>query len=213
LPAPLHSLSPACAPKLQRRWVLDASSDSFTVSPRPRFSVSFTMKWYCLRTQQKREHIAAAHVRIIEGVDVYCPRLRYEKMTRRGKVWFREALFPGYFFARMHLPDHQKLVTYAPGITGIIRFGLWPTVVPDSAIDDLRAYACGGEHEIIAGPIAVGDQVTVTTGAFRGLSTFVTQVLPAAQRVKILLEFLDDCRQVEIPASDLLVETHHILAA
>src|SRR5438132_8450972 len=148
LPAPLHSLSPACPPKVRRTWALDASSDFLPVSPCPRFSVSFPMKWYCLRTQQKREHIAAAHVRCIEGVEVYCPRLRYEKMTRRGKLWFREALFPGYLFARMHLPDHQKLVTCAQGITGIVRFGLWPTVVPDSAIDDFRAYAGDGEHEI-----------------------------------------------------------------
>jgi transcriptional antiterminator RfaH len=163
------------------------------------------MNWYCLRTQQKREHIAAAHVRVIEGVEVYSPHLRYEKMGRRGKICFREALFPGYLFARMRLPDHQKLVIYAHDVTGIVRFGFQPAVVPDFAIDDLRAFASDGEHEIVAGPININDEVTVTTGAFTGLTTLVTQVLPFAQRVKILLEFLGNYREVEISTSDLLV--------
>jgi transcriptional antiterminator RfaH len=169
--------------------------------------------WFCLRTQQKKEHLAAARIRMIDGVEVYCPRLRYEKMTRRGKVWFREALFPGYLFARLNLSEHQKIVTHAQGVTGIVRFGLWPTAVPDSAIAELRAHASDGEQLIVAEPISVGNEVIVTAGPFKGLDSLVTQVLPASQRVKILLEFLGDCREVEISASNLLVESRHILAA
>lgn len=171
------------------------------------------LAWYCLRTQQKREHIAAARLRALQGVEVYSPRLRYEKMTRRGKVWFREALFPGYLFARIHLAQHHKIVTHAHGVTGIVRFGLHPAVVPDSAIDDLRARAADGEHHVPSGPIVPGGRVTLTSSPFKGLSTLVTHVLPASQRVKILLEFLGDCREVEISAGDLLVDTPHILAA
>jgi transcriptional antiterminator RfaH len=161
------------------------------------------MNWYCIRTQQKREHIAAAHVRVIEGVEVYCPRLRYEKVARRGKIWFREALFPGYLFARMRLSEHQKIVIYARGVTGIVRFGPQPAVVPDFAIDDLRASVSDGGHEIITMSIKIGDEVTVTTGAFQGLNTLVTRLLPSAQRVKLLLEFLGDYREVEISTGDL----------
>jgi transcriptional antiterminator RfaH len=43
-------------------------------------------EWFCVRTQTKREHIAAGHLREIEGVEVFCPRLRYRKATRRGKI-------------------------------------------------------------------------------------------------------------------------------
>jgi transcriptional antiterminator RfaH len=183
------------------------------VAPAGEYPREDSHAWFCLRTQQKKEHIAAARVRTIEGVEVYCPRLRYQKMTRRGKVWFREALFPGYIFARIDLFEHQKIVTYAQGVTGIVKFGLWPTVVPDSAINELRSHARDGEHEIIPGPIEVGKEVIVASGPFKGLGTLVTQVLPANQRVKILLEFLGDCREVEISAGNLLVEARHILAA
>ncbi|HXO97259.1 MAG TPA: transcription termination/antitermination NusG family protein, partial [Chthoniobacterales bacterium] len=56
--------------------------------------------WYCLRAQPKREHIAAAHLRILQGVTVFCPRIRFQRATQRGLVWVTEAMFPGYLFAR-----------------------------------------------------------------------------------------------------------------
>jgi len=190
------------------------------VSPAPATSTGLStfpkssgLSWFCLRTQQKREHIAAAHVRLIEGVEVCSPRLRFEKMTRRGRVWFREALFPGYLFARFSLDEHQKLVTCAQGVNGIVRFGLLPSVVPDQAIDEIRLHVGDGEHEIRPLEIKPGDNVVVTGGVFQGLKTLVTQVLPAGDRVRILMEFLGDRREVEVLKNELLVEGRHILAA
>ena len=43
-------------------------------------------EWYCVRTQTKREHIAAGHLRELEGVEVFCPRLKYRKATRRYRL-------------------------------------------------------------------------------------------------------------------------------
>lgn len=168
--------------------------------------------WFCLRTQQKREHIAAVHLRQMEGVEVYCPRLRFEKMTRRGRVWFTEALFPGYLFSRFNPARNQKQVTYAQGVTGIVRFGLWPAVVPDEAIAELRQKIDDGEHEIPTPEVQAGDQVIVTQGIFKGLQTLVTRVLPARERVCILLEFLGECREVEVANDEVLREDPHLLA-
>jgi len=55
--------------------------------------------WYCVRTQTKREHLAAKSLKQLEGVEAFCPRLKYRKATRRGKIWWIEAMFPGYIFA------------------------------------------------------------------------------------------------------------------
>ena len=52
-------------------------------------------EWFCVRCQTKREHIAAGHLRELLGVEVFCPRLRYRKATRRGKIWWMEPMFPG----------------------------------------------------------------------------------------------------------------------
>ena len=79
--------------------------------------------WYCLKTQTKREAIAAAHLRELEGVEVFCPMLRYRKATRRGKVWWVEALFPGYLLARFRLSTDERAVMYSQGVRGLVRFG------------------------------------------------------------------------------------------
>ena len=95
--------------------------------------------WYCLRTQPKREHIAAASLREIGEIEVVCPRLRYKKVTRRGKIWWMEPLFPGYLLARFILEEKHRAVSYAAGVSGILRFGeSVPTVAPDF-IEELRA--------------------------------------------------------------------------
>src|SRR5215467_15412648 len=78
--------------------------------------------WYCLRAQPKHEHIAAAHLRILEGVTAFCPRIRFRRVTRQGTVWVTEAMFPGYLFARFELLEMHRQVQYAHGVSGIVRF-------------------------------------------------------------------------------------------
>src|ERR1700736_2594285 len=89
--------------------------------------------WYCLRSQPKHEHIAACHLRLLEGVTVFCPRIRFRKATRQGVVWVTEAMFPGYLFARFELTEMHRHVCYAHGVSGIVRFAdRYPTIDDDS---------------------------------------------------------------------------------
>ncbi|MCH1497844.1 MAG: hypothetical protein L7U83_02140, partial [Akkermansiaceae bacterium] len=67
--------------------------------------------WYVLRTQLKREKLAAANLRRLDGVEVFLPRLKYQKTTRRGRVWWTEPLFPGYLLARFSLVEMGRAVT------------------------------------------------------------------------------------------------------
>src|SRR6266571_2651539 len=97
-------------------------------------------RWYCLRAQPKHEHIAAAHLRLCDGIEVYCPRVRIQRSTRRGLVWFTEALFPNYLFARFDWMHSHALVRSCQGVSGIVRFGDDVPEVPARALDDLRAY-------------------------------------------------------------------------
>src|ERR1035437_7163225 len=73
--------------------------------------------WFCVRSQPKHEHIAAAHLKREPGIEVYLPRVRFKRATRRGPVWFTEALFPNYLFAR---------VTLGEGPVHVIRQDLQP---------------------------------------------------------------------------------------
>jgi len=58
-----------------------------------------SLAWFCVRSQPKHEHIAAARLRE-SGLEVFLPRIRFKKHSVRGPVWVTEALFPNYLFAR-----------------------------------------------------------------------------------------------------------------
>jgi len=155
--------------------------------------------WFCIKSQPKNEHLAAAALRRHMSVECFSPRIRYRKNTRRGPVWFTEAMFPSYLFARFVYPEQHKQVQYAPGVSTIVRFGSQVAAIPDSVIAGLRE-ASGDEEVIIFDPtLNVGDVVRIAEGAFHGLDAVITQVLPAKERVKVLLTFLG--REVEAEIS------------
>jgi transcriptional antiterminator RfaH len=172
----------------------------------------FTTAWYCVRTQPKSEHIAAAHLRKLAGVEVYCPRLRFRKMTRRGPVWFAEALFPGYLFARFAPAESQQEVAGARGVSSLVRFGGDLAALPEGAIEELREQMGTEECRTLDQEVREGAPVRITNGVFKGLSTVVTELRPAQERVRVLIEFLGACREVEVAKANLLPETSHLLA-
>jgi transcriptional antiterminator RfaH len=148
------------------------------------------LAWYCVRTRRKQEHVAAAHVRVLGDVVVFCPRIRFRRPTRGGAIWVTEALFPGYFFARFCLREMLPHVRSAHGVNSIVRFGQCYPQVADSIIEELRLET---EDRVIGEfipSLVPGDRVQLVGGALAGLEAVVTHVLPGNERVRLLLEFL-----------------------
>lgn len=167
-------------------------------------------EWFCVRAQTKREHIAANHLRELEGVEVFCPRLRYRKATRRGKIWWVEPLFPGYLLAKFNLTEMERAVTFCQGVRGLVRFGAEIPPVPDSFVESLRREIRNrpeGEEELlsVAPVIQIGDEVEVAHGPLRGMRGTIVSVAPAAERVKILLEFLGQQHAVDMDLFSILL--------
>jgi transcriptional antiterminator RfaH len=162
--------------------------------------------WFCLRARPKHEHIAAAHLRDIERIEVFLPRIRFRRATRRGAIWTTEALFPGYLFVRFDWREHLRRVHYAPGVAGVVHFGRrWPTV-PDAVVNDLRLLFGGEELRVLPAEPEVGERVRISGGVFHGLHAVVTQVMPARSRVMVLLEFLGRQTSVELPVEFVVAE-------
>lgn len=167
-------------------------------------------QWFCVRTQTKREHIAANHLREIEGIEVFCPRLRYRKATRRGKVWWVEPLFPGYLLAKFNLSEMERAVTFCQGVRGLVRFGNEIPPVPESFVAALRNEIRNrpeGEEELlsVAPVIQVGDEVEIAHGPLQGMRGTIVSVAPAHERVKILLEFLGQAQAIDVDLFSILL--------
>jgi transcriptional antiterminator RfaH len=169
--------------------------------------------WYCLRSQPKHEHIAGAHLRMLEGVTVFCPRIRFKKATRRGLVWVTEAMFPGYLFARFELAEMHRQVLYAHGVCSIVRFGNRYPPIEESFLAQLRNQTDVVEVKQLIYEFSQGDHVKIVKGVLAGLEAVVTQVLPATQRVKILMDFLGRKTEAEVETASLLPPVAHPLAA
>jgi len=162
--------------------------------------------WYCVRARPKAEHLAALNLRGYANLDeVFCPRIRFERATRRGKVWFVEALFPGYLFARFDLARDLRTVRAATGVTGVLHFAdRYPSIDP-RFIDDLRTEfpEDGDGVRVISPELQAGDEVVLSAGAMAGLKTIVTRLVPGQERVRILLDWLGQEREAEVSRRDL----------
>ena len=157
-----------------------------------------TLGWYSARTKPKHEHIAAANLRKNMGLEVFSPRLRLEKLTRRGLVRLTEPLFPCYIFVRCVIEEHLNEVQHTSGVNRLVHFGGKIPVVPDLIIEELRNYFEADETITVAERLEPGDQVTVASGAFAGLNACVLKNLPAKKRVQILLDILGRPTLVEV---------------
>jgi len=160
--------------------------------------------WYCVRTQSKREAVAAGQLELLGGVEVFAPRIRFRRNTKRGKVWFEEALFPGYIFARFDFQTLFRRVSSTVGVRGLVRFRGDCAIVPDWMIETLR------DERFDEGPVTielpmvkVGDETVLSEGALCGLHAVITQVCSGGERVKVLMEMMGTMIEAEVSTEDL----------
>jgi transcriptional antiterminator RfaH len=163
--------------------------------------------WFCLRTHPKHEYIAAAHLRREADLEVFSPRIRFKRLTRCGLVWVTEALFQNYIFAKFDLLVSLRIVQAARGVRGVVHFGnRWPTV-PQGAIEELQSSMDGQDLRVIDEVLEPGDYVQIGEGAMQGLQAVVSRVMPARDRVAVLLDFLGQQTLVELDRKQLIVES------
>jgi transcriptional antiterminator RfaH len=184
-----------------------------TTSPHRNQKGSVDLAWYCLRSQPKHEHIAAAHLRMLEGVTVFCPRIRFRRVTRQRLVWVTEAMFPGYLFARFELAKMHRQVGYTHGVSGIVRFADRYPIIEEAVLAQLRDHTGGSDIKELDYALSLGDSVTIARGAFAGLEAVVTQTLPAKERVRVLMDFLGRKMETEVECLSILRQVAHPLAA
>src|SRR5215475_8023431 len=160
--------------------------------------------WFCMRAEPKREHLAATALRRRFGIECLSPRLRFRKLTQRGPVWFVEAMFPGYLFAKFVYSTQHRAVESSHGIRGIVRFGDRLATLPEHTVMAIQSKAGAEEVVTVDSSVKIGQPVQIVDGPFQGLEAVVTKVLPAKERIRVLLEFLGRPLEMEIPTTKVL---------
>ncbi len=165
------------------------------------------LAWYCVRTRPKQERLSAQFLRSDVGVEVFSPFVRFKRSRGKGTMWVTEALFPGYVFSRFCYIEQMRHVQASRGVTKILSFGGFPAVVAEEVIQAVRD-SMPSEEETVLIPDVVrpGDEVKIVDGPYAGIRTVVTRVMPARERVGILLHVLGSEQEVEVAAGSVLTE-------
>src|SRR5690349_20174197 len=119
--------------------------------------------WACLRTHPKHEHIAAAQLSHIAGVEVFNPQLRLERLTRRGRMRSTESLFLDYLFARFVVATTLERVRYTPSVKSVIQFGERIATIPNEVIEELRQTLREYAGTIFTDAPLEGDEVEISS--------------------------------------------------
>jgi transcriptional antiterminator RfaH len=93
-----------------------------------------------------------------------------------------------------------------------LSFGGRPCILDESIIADLRMHVADGETVEITSDIKEGEEVKIVEGPFLGVRALVTRILPARDRVAILLNLLGQEREVEVSSTSVLPDHRHPLA-
>ena len=147
--------------------------------------------------------MAALHLDQYDDVEVFNPRIQASRASRNGRVLVTESLFPNYLFARFDWRTSLAKVRYGRGVSGVVHFGeRWPTI-PDSVVQHLKEWVRQAPPRDRAMELRPGDEVTISVGALQGLEAVITQVMPARQRVMVLLDFLGRLSSVELESGSV----------
>lgn len=179
------------------------------ILPVPSPVMTDSTHWYCVRTKPKNERLTSQLLRTEVALPVFCPFIRFERARRTGRTWVTEAMFPGYIFARMDYTTQNRHVRSIRGVITIVGFGDNPAIVPEVIVEELRREVRDEETIVIQPEIAIGEEVNVVAGPFQGLRAVVSRVLPARERVAVLLEVLGMEREVEVSAAAILPDLPH----
>lgn len=169
-----------------------------------------TPAWYCARTKPKHEHIAATNLRKNLNLEVFHPRLRIERATRRGVVRVSEPLFPCYIFFRCLIDDKLTEIQRTGGVSTVVHFAHRIPKIADAVIEELRECFEGEETMTVENRVSPGDEVIVAEGAFCGMRAFVLRVMPARNRVQVLLDVLGRPTPAELDENAVVIEDNGV---
>ena len=168
-------------------------------------SESHDLAWFCVRSQRRNEHVAAASLQKLD-LEVVNPRIRFRRATCRGPLWVTESMFPTYLFARFEWKRSLSAVQHAFGVAGVVHFGgFWP-VIPDETVAELQSMIGNEGVQMVVPNVRVGEEIEVRNGAFEGFRGIVTRVMPSRDRVAVLLDFLGRQTAVELPVDGIMRE-------
>jgi transcriptional antiterminator RfaH len=155
------------------------------------------LKWYVVKTKPLSEDKALRNL-IMQGIEVYLPKIKKTLWRRRKKIELLKPLFPGYLFAKFSIESHFRKVSYTIGVSKIVSFNGFPVPLEDEEIEFMKARESNGFISIGEESFKRGERVRVVKGPFSGFEGLFERELEDGERVEILLKFLSHKAKIAI---------------
>jgi transcriptional antiterminator RfaH len=163
-------------------------------------------QWYVVYCQPLKERQAARALTDVLELPVFLPEI-----TRRfrGQVE-RTMFFPRYLFVRVNLQEVPlNRLNMMPGVQELLRFGGMLQPIPSNVVEAILQQL---EHLNAEGGLPLhdfepGESVRFKKGPLQGLDAIFVGSTRSCDRVRILIEFLGQLREVELGV-EMLLGTH-----
>lgn len=163
-------------------------------------------RWYLVNTQTGRERLAMDHLER-QDYRVFTPWTRKTVRHARKINTVRAAFFPGYVFVALDMSRQRwRPIDGTVGVLRIVKAGIAPVAAPDGLVEAFIAAGDEAGFVSFAANLAVGDGVRIMAGPFADRLA-VIEALPGPDRVRVLLEFMNQGVRVELDAGDVMA-TH-----
>lgn len=145
-------------------------------------------RWYAIHTNAKQEDRAQYNL-LDMGVETFAPKIKQRSYNRRPNSpgYLVKSLFPGYIFARFNPEAWLHKVVFTRGVHSVIKADGKPLSVEDNIIAAIQSRVAADGFVLFNDELKPGEQVTITSGVFKGLAGVFERKLKDSDRVVILL--------------------------
>ncbi|NIM93951.1 MAG: hypothetical protein GTO18_09605 [Anaerolineales bacterium] len=150
------------------------------------------MSWYVLRSKPRKERVLCQFARS-QGHEIFYPTIPVNPINPRAARI--RPYFPGYIFLQADMKEvGESIFHWMPFSQGLVRVGNEPAKVPENIVTTLKKkvdqiWDVGG---VVFDGLEKGDEVYIKEGVLEGYRAIFDVRLPGSERVRILLEMLND---------------------
>lgn len=156
--------------------------------------------WYALRVRANHEHSVSRELQLA-GIPEFLPTYKSESRWSDRTKTIDRPLLPGYVFVRV-AAGHLDNVARVRGVVQILGCGTTPTPIPSEEIEVLRRLIASPELKPQPSEYAIGETVTMQTGALAGRSGVIVRTKGATVLV-IKVGIVNKFWSVEISADSV----------
>lgn len=156
-----------------------------------------TGEWYVVHCISRREtQTASALMSKLDHAEVYAPKL----LRRRGAENLSAPLFPGYIFINVEMSAvGPGQINTTPGVLKLLEISGTPQKLAPGTVEAIQErieLLNSGKQPLRK--FKTGEPVRLSDGPFKGLEAIFLGPVSSHERVRILLEFLGQPREIQI---------------